>query len=154
MELEKAVRKARRGNDEAFLFIINTIKLDLYKTAYAYLHNREDDTVVVDTSTEEILKQPKGKLLSDLEVIGNDVWFKLKTEKEFNYSLFMLSSIDAKGNEYNHGSMVEGHIENGMQRMGIRLNSANNSTNIVNPLTLKISAFPQWINGDAQVKVK
>ncbi|WP_282155525.1 DUF4179 domain-containing protein [Cytobacillus gottheilii] len=116
--------------------------------------DREDDTVVVDTSTEEILKQPKGELLSDLEVIGNDVWFKLKTEREFNYSLFMLSSKDAKGNEYNHGSMVEGHIVNGMQRMGIRLNSTNNSTNIANPLTLEISAYPLWIRGDAKVKVK
>ncbi|WP_282155524.1 sigma-70 family RNA polymerase sigma factor [Cytobacillus gottheilii] len=59
MELEKAVRKARRGNDEAFLFIINTIKLDLYKTAYAYLHNREDALEAVQEVTVRIYQEIK-----------------------------------------------------------------------------------------------
>jgi len=34
---EKLVKKAIKGNDEAFLEIMNEFKVDLYKTALAFL---------------------------------------------------------------------------------------------------------------------
>lgn len=68
MEFDEAVQKARRGNDEAFLFIIDTIKLDLYKTAYAYLHNQEDALEAVQEVTFRVYQE--------INKLRNEAFFK------------------------------------------------------------------------------
>ncbi|WNB91719.1 sigma-70 family RNA polymerase sigma factor [Bacillus sp. NEB1478] len=42
METEQAVKKAIKGDDEAFLQLIQAYKIDLYKTALSYLRNEEE----------------------------------------------------------------------------------------------------------------
>ena len=42
METVQAVKKAIKGDDEAFLQLIQTYKIDLYKTALSYLRNEEE----------------------------------------------------------------------------------------------------------------
>jgi RNA polymerase sigma-70 factor (TIGR02954 family) len=49
--LEHIVRKAIKGNDEAFLEIIRSCKADLYKTALAYLRNEEEALEAVQEVT-------------------------------------------------------------------------------------------------------
>jgi RNA polymerase sigma-70 factor (TIGR02954 family) len=42
LETEKLVKKAIKGNDDAFLQLIQTYKVDLYKTALSFLRNEEE----------------------------------------------------------------------------------------------------------------
>lgn len=42
MSFEEVVQMAIRGDDQSFLAAIQTVKIDLYKTALAYLRNEED----------------------------------------------------------------------------------------------------------------
>jgi RNA polymerase sigma-70 factor (TIGR02954 family) len=42
MDLEHTVQKAICGDDHAFLELIGAFKIDLYKTAFAYLRNEEE----------------------------------------------------------------------------------------------------------------
>ncbi|GAF66081.1 putative RNA polymerase [Bacillus sp. TS-2] len=42
MGMEQLVQKAKDGDDEAFLELMGSLKIDLYKTALAYLRNEED----------------------------------------------------------------------------------------------------------------
>ncbi|MDQ0273007.1 sigma-70 family RNA polymerase sigma factor [Cytobacillus purgationiresistens] len=51
MEKIKLVKKAISGNDAAFLKIIHEVKLDLYKTAFAYLRNENDALEAVQEVT-------------------------------------------------------------------------------------------------------
>jgi RNA polymerase sigma factor (sigma-70 family) len=45
------VQKAINGDDEAFLKLMQTYKMDLYKTALAYLGNKEDSLEAIQEVT-------------------------------------------------------------------------------------------------------
>lgn len=42
MDIEKLVQKAKKGNDEAFEQLIDSVRDKLYRTAYAYVRNEQD----------------------------------------------------------------------------------------------------------------
>lgn len=62
MAIEQLVLKAKEGDDDAFLQIIGTVKIDLYKTALAYLRNEED---AIEAIQEVTFRAYKG--LKDLK---------------------------------------------------------------------------------------
>lgn len=42
MDLAKLVKKAKKGDDEAFEQLIDSVRQKLYRTAYAYVRNEQD----------------------------------------------------------------------------------------------------------------
>ena len=42
MDIEKLVQRARKGDDEAFEQLIDSVRDKLYRTAYAYVRNEQD----------------------------------------------------------------------------------------------------------------
>ncbi|PWW29601.1 RNA polymerase sigma-70 factor (ECF subfamily) [Cytobacillus oceanisediminis] len=62
MAIEQLVLKAKEGDDDAFLQIIGTVKIELYKTALAYLRNKED---AIEAIQEVTFRSYKG--LKDLK---------------------------------------------------------------------------------------
>lgn len=64
MDIEHLVMKARSGNDEAFYELIQMRKEQMYKTAYAYVKNRDDaldivgDTVFKAAMSVKRLREP------------------------------------------------------------------------------------------------
>ncbi|MBP2240391.1 hypothetical protein J2Z40_000946 [Cytobacillus eiseniae] len=111
--------------------------------------DQEDAYVKVDVENKKILNQPKGNLLADLKVENGSVSFMLDTEREFNYHLF--SSIrDADGNDIEGSSGFWTGGNNGMKEVGINFPQGKYR----NPLELKLSFFPSWIEGDVKIKVE
>jgi RNA polymerase sigma-70 factor (ECF subfamily) len=62
LAIEQLVLKAKEGDDDAFLQIIGTVKIELYKTALAYLRNEED---AIEAIQEVTFRSYKG--LKDLK---------------------------------------------------------------------------------------
>lgn len=42
MDIAKLVKKAKKGDDEAFEQLIDSVRQKLYRTAYAYVRNEQD----------------------------------------------------------------------------------------------------------------
>lgn len=42
MEIEKLVKKAKKGDDEAFSCLIDSVRDKLYRTAFSYVRNEQD----------------------------------------------------------------------------------------------------------------
>lgn len=65
MELEEKVLRAKKGDDNAFYELVNEKKDILYKTAYAYVKNKEDALDIVHNTVYKAyvslnkLKEPK-----------------------------------------------------------------------------------------------
>lgn len=56
METEQLVKKAIKGNDDAFLQLIQTYKVDLYKTALAFLRSEEESLEAIQEVTYRAYK--------------------------------------------------------------------------------------------------
>lgn len=112
--------------------------------------DKEYSQIVVDIEKEEILKQPKGNMLRDLEVSRNQIGFKLFTEKEFPYSIY--SEVkDANGKSIDYGTSFWTGYQDGYSSMWIR---GSNFKIYANPITFEIAAFPEWIQGEAKIRIK
>ncbi|WP_235852096.1 sigma-70 family RNA polymerase sigma factor [Niallia nealsonii] len=59
MENKELARKAIAGDEEAFLTIMHAYKIDLYKTAFAYLHNEGEALEAVQEVTYRAYKNIK-----------------------------------------------------------------------------------------------
>ncbi|MED3573735.1 DUF4179 domain-containing protein [Cytobacillus praedii] len=111
--------------------------------------DQEDAFVKVDIVNEKIINQPTGDHLALLDVKSGSIILKLKTEEEFNYSPFS-SLRDADGNEIELTSNYWTEDNHGEREIGVEFPSGSYK----NPLELKLSAFPSWIEGDIKIKVK
>ncbi|MGN7401206.1 DUF4179 domain-containing protein [Cytobacillus praedii] len=111
--------------------------------------DQEDAYVKVDIENEKIINQPTGDHLALLDVKSGSIILKLKTEEEFNYSPFS-SLRDADGNEIELTSNYWTEDNHGEREIGVEFPSGSYK----NPLELKLSAFPSWIEGDIKIKVK
>ena len=60
MSSEEVVQKAIHGDDQSFLAAIQTVKIDLYKTALAYLRNEEEALEAIQEVTFRAYKGLKG----------------------------------------------------------------------------------------------
>ncbi|ANX10760.1 RNA polymerase subunit sigma-70 [Fictibacillus arsenicus] len=56
MDTEQLVKKAIKGNDDAFLQLIQTYKVDLYKTALSFLRNEEEALEAIQEVTYRAYK--------------------------------------------------------------------------------------------------
>jgi hypothetical protein len=112
--------------------------------------DREDARVVVDTQAEKILSQPEGNLFSDVVVDGKYIMLKMRSDGEFHYHPF--SDVrDKNGNlldspESSTSGPYEGKIE-----FGIKIPELQDE---MNPISLELSFFPAWIEGNGKVKIK
>ncbi|MFE8696623.1 DUF4179 domain-containing protein [Cytobacillus sp. FJAT-53684] len=109
--------------------------------------DKEDAFVRVDMENEKIINQLKG--LTILDVKNGSIIFTLDTEEEFNYSSF-ISLRDADGKEIELNSNYWTGDKNGKREIGVEFPPGSYK----NPLELKLSAFPAWIEGDIKIKVK
>ncbi|SEM97388.1 protein of unknown function [Mesobacillus persicus] len=112
--------------------------------------DKDEAYVVVDPKTEEILKQPKGDHLRNFKVRGSDLVFDFHAKEEFNYFLFNRIS-DEGGNELESSSFVSGPNQDGIEEVGVII---PNLENVHGPISLELSFYPSWLEGDARVKVK
>ncbi|MGE8207487.1 DUF4179 domain-containing protein [Heyndrickxia sp. NPDC080065] len=111
--------------------------------------DKDESYVLVDTEKQQILKQPKGNILSILELSGSNLIFTLNTKKKFNYDIFGLIN-DAKGNKfYSERSFIEDLDEN-KKKFGLGLPSKN----YTNPLKIELNYYPSWIEGNIKLRVK
>lgn len=111
--------------------------------------DQEDTFVKVDMENEIIINQPAGNHLTLKDVKNGSIIFMLTTEKEFNYSPF-ISLRDGDGKEIDRSSFYWTGDNNGEREIGVEFPSDSYK----NPLELKLSAFPAWIEGDIKIKVK
>jgi RNA polymerase sigma-70 factor (TIGR02954 family) len=56
LDIEQLVKKAIKGNDDAFLQLIQTYKVDLYKTALSFLRNEEEALEAIQEVTYRAYK--------------------------------------------------------------------------------------------------
>lgn len=113
--------------------------------------DKDEAHVVVDTKEPKILKQPKGNLLRNVRVEGNDLSFYLHSKKEFNFFPFS-KIIDGNGKEI-HSNSAFNHrgSEKSATEIGINIPNLKKQSN---PLSLELSYYPTWIKGNEKIKVK
>ncbi|WP_449621559.1 DUF4179 domain-containing protein [Robertmurraya sp. Marseille-Q9965] len=112
--------------------------------------DKEYSHIVVDMEKKEILKQPKGNMLRDLEVSRNQIGFKLYTEKAFPYGIFA-EVKDANGKSVDYNTSFWDSYHDGYSSMWIR---GSNFNRYANPLTFELTAFPEWIQGKTKIRIK
>jgi hypothetical protein len=112
--------------------------------------DKEEAFVVVDPKKMKILKQPKGNHLRNFKNRGSDLVFDFHTEESFNYFLFN-TVTDEGGNELESSSFVSGPDEDGIEEVGVVI---PNLGTIQGPISLELSFYPSWIEGDGKVKIK
>lgn len=111
--------------------------------------DKDEAYLLVDTEKRQILKQPTGSSLSNLELTGTRLSLILNTKKEFNYAIFG-SIIDAKGNKFYSEHSFETGLNENKQKIGLKLPSEN----YTNPLKIEFDFYPAWIEGDVKIKLK
>ncbi|WP_226668231.1 DUF4179 domain-containing protein [Metabacillus litoralis] len=111
--------------------------------------NKEDAFVIIDTEKKEIIQQPKGNKLSDLQVEGGNITLNLELEKEFNYHIFT-SIEDSQGKDISSTGGVSYGYEDHAQSIGFTLDNRKYS----NPIKLQLGFYPSWINGDVKMKLE
>ena len=111
--------------------------------------DKDERMVVVDVENEVILKQPKGKLLSEVKKEGNYLVFKY--HEEFPYFPFN-QAYDADGKELESGSMFStGSEEEGNSEHGYQIENLSRQKS---PVSLELGFFPEWIVGDETIRIK
>ncbi|WHZ03875.1 DUF4179 domain-containing protein [Neobacillus sp. YX16] len=111
--------------------------------------DKSEAFVVVDTEKEQLLTKPSGNQLYDFELQEDYLMFKLQTEEEFNYFLFG-GITDGNGAEVTPKQTenlgTEGEVE-------LRVNIPD-LKKVKSPISLELSFFPSWIEGDEKVRIK
>ncbi|MRG85294.1 DUF4179 domain-containing protein [Salinibacillus xinjiangensis] len=115
------------------------------------VHKKQSE-VVIDVDKEEIISQPKGNKLRNLQIKNNQIEVDLHTNKEFHYSIFG-KLTGANGNEtYGNSSTVLGPTEQD-QNMKYSL-YVSDLDELKSPITMDLSFFPAWIEGNEKVRIK
>ncbi|TCJ04739.1 sigma-70 family RNA polymerase sigma factor [Cytobacillus praedii] len=120
MSFEEVVQKAIRGDDQSFLAAIQTVKIDLYKTALAYLRKEEDALEAIQEVTFRAYKGLKGlKEPSYFKtwIIRIMINYCNDTLKKQRRIILNDDLLDAEGEAEDH-SLLE--IEEAMQRLDER----------------------------------
>jgi hypothetical protein len=112
---------------------------------------KEHSAVVVDTEKGEILSQPNGNKLRDLEIRGSNIGFSLYTKEEFHYGLFS-EVTDGEGKKIDiDSSWSRVSDDGGINQVGV---SIPNLRKYPNPISLELSFFPAWIEGEGKIRIK
>jgi hypothetical protein len=114
--------------------------------------DKEEAFVVVDVEKEEIIKQPKGNILTDVEVKGSYIDFTMPIKDEFPYFLFS-RILDGEGKDINAESSSSDMVseEEIIKSFGINIPNLKKQKG---PISLELSFFPAWIEGDVKVRLK
>ena len=59
LKIEKLVKKAKKGNDKAFLKLFQTYEKEIYRTAFVYVNNQNDALDVVQETAYRAFKSIK-----------------------------------------------------------------------------------------------
>lgn len=115
--------------------------------------DKEDAEVVINTETNEIVKQPKGNKLSGAVLNGRDLSVQVRAGEEYNHQLFAAAK-DAEGRDLGGGSTFYQSGGDGLYKeFGVSLSEAD-PANYKNPISLELSAFPSWIEGEVKIKLE
>lgn len=120
MSLEEVVQKAIHGDDQSFLKAIQTVKIDLYKTAFAYLRNEGEALEAIQEVTFRAykgiksLKEPSYFKTWIIRIMINYCNDTLKKQKRL---ILNESILLAEGVAENH-SLLE--IEDALQKLDER----------------------------------
>ncbi|WP_419393490.1 sigma-70 family RNA polymerase sigma factor [Cytobacillus praedii] len=120
MSFEEVVQKAIRGDDQSFLAAIQTVKIDLYKTALAYLRKEEDALEALQEVTFRAYKGLKGlkePCYFKTWIIRIMINYCNDTLKKQRRIILNDDLLDAEGAAEDH-SLLE--IEEAMQRLDER----------------------------------
>ncbi|MEC5425360.1 DUF4179 domain-containing protein [Virgibacillus sp. C22-A2] len=116
--------------------------------------DKADDMVVVDLEKVEILNQPEGNMLREIEITKNEINFKLyTTEGDFPFGLFG-EIMDASGNKMHPESISfssGGSESDGITKHGIQLKNLNSYES---PISIELAHFPKWISGNERIRIK
>lgn len=112
--------------------------------------DKDEASVVVDLEKKQILKQPKGNILSDVKVSENNLVFRVKTKKEFHFTPFG-SIKDGNGKDVQSNSSTILYSDKGIVELGVTIPKLKEQKN---PISLMLEFFPAWIEGDAKIKIK
>lgn len=112
--------------------------------------DKDEAYVLVDTNKQQILKQPKGNILSlsDEKMEHNDLVFALNVKEDFHYHIFN-SIRDVNGKDIFVGTSYSSYTEDHKQLMGVTL-----PDHYTNPLRLEMSFYPTWIEGDVKIRIQ
>ncbi len=108
METEQLVKKAMKGNDDAFLQLIQTYKVDLYKTAISFLRNEGEALEAIQEVTYRAykgirkLKEPSYFKTWLIRIMINYCNDQLKSKKRIVMNDEVISSL---GVSENHSEM-------------------------------------------------
>src|SRR5690606_6247767 len=113
--------------------------------------DKDDASVVVDIENKKVLKQPKGNVITEVEVNGEYIVFRIKAN-DFSSSVSFSEIKDADGNViqsqgiYNRLDTGKGYIEIGEQISGL--------SEMKGPLIFEIGSFPSYIETSQKTRIK
>lgn len=101
---EKVVRKAIKGNDKAFIILMNQSKEQIYRTAFAYVKDKEialdivQEVVCKSYKSIEKLKEPKffNTWIMRIAINVSVDFYKSKSKVVYMEKEEVLSKIDSK----------------------------------------------------------
>ncbi|MEQ2526843.1 DUF4179 domain-containing protein [Bacillaceae bacterium CLA-AA-H227] len=106
--------------------------------------------VIVDFEKGEILKQPRGNRIRDIELSQHHIRFDFYSAEEFPYQLIS-EAKDVNGRYIDIESTSWEGYQDGHTNIRIGLSNLSSYTN---PISLKLSYFPEWIQGEAKIRIK
>ncbi|VDG96780.1 Uncharacterised protein [Lysinibacillus sphaericus] len=112
--------------------------------------DKQESELVIDTISEEIVKQPKDKRFSNVKVRDGELLIDFKGEKDFyNYPV----SIDFKDSQKEeHRFEYWSGSPNGEEETTLMMKLPDSS--IQNPITLKINGYPSYLDQDSPTTIE
>lgn len=111
--------------------------------------DKEDLFLTIDTEKELILKQPKDKRFSHLKVNGKFITIELRGGEAYHHHPFS-TIIDANGKEIYEKSGQFSRTSDERMEIGSELPEDI----FENPLKFRLSGYPNYIEGNAKIKIK
>ncbi|GGA60409.1 DUF4179 domain-containing protein [Ornithinibacillus halotolerans] len=114
--------------------------------------DKEEAYLVIDTEKEVILEQPKGNRLRNLEIDSGTLSLDIHAEREFNGHIYG-EVKDADGNILDSNSSFSRTTDEELvNKMGISFEK--NLEKYKSPITIELVYYPNWIEGEAKIKLK
>jgi RNA polymerase sigma-70 factor (ECF subfamily) len=113
MNLDDRVKLAIKGDEEAFEYLIDTFKENLYRTAYSYVKNEEDaldvlqETIYKAYISIEKLKEPKYFKTWITRILINNAFDLIKKEKRIS----VIEERVKKDISYNENQKLEERLD-------------------------------------------
>ena len=113
--------------------------------------DKDEAYIVIDTEEEEILKQPEGNKLRNLKIESGTLSLDVHADYEFNGHIFG-ETKDADGKLIESSSAFTTAEEEFVRRMGVSYEK--NLEQYKSPITIELVFYPEWIEGEAKIRIK